>query len=71
VRGALTQDLQRYLRALSEDPRRAANFRRRTLCQTLAGNDCDLLTITSFASDPASLRLRKGVVITARVHPGG
>ena len=40
------------------------------MCQTLAGNNCDLLTITSFACDPESLRARKGVVVSARVHPG-
>ena len=63
-------DLQRYLCALEKDPKRSNRFRRRPLCQTLAGNNCDLLTITSFACDAASLKARKGVVITARVHPG-
>jgi len=29
-----------------------------------------LITITSFCSDPAALRARRAVVITARVHPG-
>ena len=38
--------------------------------QTLAGNNCDLLTVTSFGGDPESLKHRKGVVITGRVHPG-
>ena len=33
-------------------------------------NNCDLLTITSFACDPEALRARKGVVVSARVHPG-
>ena len=28
------------------------------------------LTITSFACDPEALRSRKGVVVSARVHPG-
>ena len=45
-------------------------FRRRKLCDTLAGNACDLITITSFGSDPAALKARRAVVITARVHPG-
>ena len=35
-----------------------------------AGNNCDLLTITSFACDSQALKARKGVVVTARVHPG-
>ena len=63
-------DLKRYLHALEQDPKRRNRFRRRPLCQTLAGNTCDLLTITSFACDANSLRARKGVVVTARVHPG-
>ena len=29
-----------------------------------------MLTITTFASTPEAIRLRKGVVISARVHPG-
>ena len=40
------------------------------MCQTLAGNNCDLLTITSFACEPEALKARKGVVISGRVHPG-
>ena len=38
--------------------------------KTLAGNNCDLLTVTSFGGGPDSLKHRKGVVVTARVHPG-
>jgi|EP01047_Picozoa_sp_COSAG01_P020674 hypothetical protein len=63
-------DLQVYLHELESDPKRRNRFRRRTLCQTLAGNNCDLLTITSFACDPEALKARKGVVISGRVHPG-
>ena len=63
-------DLQLYLKELEDDPKRRNRFRRRTMCQTLAGNNCDLLTITSFACDPEALRARKGVVVSARVHPG-
>lgn len=63
-------DLQRYLHTLEVDPRRRNRFRRRTLCYTLAGNTCDLLTVTSFACDPEALRQRKGIVVSARVHPG-
>ncbi|CAM9675104.1 unnamed protein product, partial [Laminaria digitata] len=61
-------DLQRYLRekeALPLPP--SVALRRRTLCKTLAGNDCDMLTITSPSGDHAK---KKGVVISARVHPG-
>lgn len=63
-------DLQLYLRKLEADPVRRNRFRRRVLCTTLAGNDCDLITITSFAADAAAMAARKGVVISARVHPG-
>lgn len=38
--------------------------------QTLSGNDVDLITITTFASDSETLAQRRGVVVTARVHPG-
>ena len=63
-------DLQRYLTKLEQDPVISSRFRRRVLCQTLAGNNCELLTITSFASDSVALKVRKGVVVSARVHPG-
>jgi hypothetical protein len=53
-----------------EDPNMVRRLRRRKLCDTLAGNACDLITITSFCSDPAALKARRAVVITARVHPG-
>ena len=63
-------DLQLDLRALEKDPNMVRRFRRRKLCDTLAGNACDLITITSFCGDPAALKARRAVVITARVHPG-
>lgn len=39
---------------------------RKNLCTTLAGNRCDYLTVTSKKPNEN----KKGVVITARVHPG-
>ena len=63
-------DLRNELVALDDCPGPAV-VRRRRLCSTLAGNDCDLLTITNFLTrDPAAVRKRAGVVLTARVHPG-
>lgn len=57
-------DLQRYLSELETSPLgRSLAVRRRTLCQTLAGNDCDMLTITSPQGDQAN---KKGIVISAR-----
>lgn len=63
-------DLRHELHAL--DKRVGPNvLRRRRLCTTLAGNECDVLTVTNFATrDPEVLRKRAGVVLTARVHPG-
>eukprot|EP00042_Codosiga_hollandica_P040428 m.348044 g.348044 ORF g.348044 m.348044 type:complete len:1083 (-) comp55863_c0_seq1:70-3318(-) len=63
-------DLQNYLTALSVDQMRSKVCRLRILCKTLAGNNCDLLTITNFDSDQESIRSRKGIVLTARIHPG-
>ena len=63
-------DLQRYLSALENDPKRKTRMRRRTLCQTIAGNNCDLLVITSFQSDLETIKARKGICISSRVHPG-
>ena len=45
-------------------------MRRRVLCQTIAGNNCDLLVITSFQSDLEVIKARKGICISSRVHPG-
>ena len=63
-------DLHRYLKTLEDDPHKAKRFRRRTLCETLGGNNVELLTITSFTAEQAAMRARKGVVLSARVHPG-
>ena len=53
-------DLGAYLKGLEDDPKTRKRFRRRTLCQTLAGNPVELLTITSFTADPEALSGRKG-----------
>jgi cytosolic carboxypeptidase protein 2/3 len=39
------------------------------LCKTLAGEDCEVLTVTS-KSNIDNFAKRKAVVLTARVHPG-
>lgn len=41
---------------------------RRILCNTLLGNNCDQLTITS--TNNKNRNYRKGVFIMARQHPG-
>ena len=41
------------------------------MCRTLAGNECPLLTITEFNDDDnMMMKKKRGIVITARVHPG-
>jgi hypothetical protein len=65
-------DLQLYLQDIENDPERSRHVKRRSLCNTLAGNGCDLLTITSFEGTDLAERIarRRGVVVSARVHPG-
>lgn len=67
---------------LEEDKERAKVMRRRLLCQTIAGNMCDYLTITDFNTEmndkPYIKDINKiinkknklGVVLSSRVHPG-
>jgi len=62
--------LQRRIYQMQKDPERCKCFRRKNLCKTLAGNDCDLLTITEPTNDWKSLHNRSTIIITARVHPG-
>ena len=63
-------DLMRYLNHIELDPKRKNRLRRRTLTPTIAGNNCEMVIITTFQSDPDAIKNRKGVVITSRVHPG-
>jgi cytosolic carboxypeptidase protein 2/3 len=42
---------------------------RKTLCKTLSGVDCEILTITA-KGDFETMQAKKAIVITARVHPG-
>ncbi|KAL1774134.1 cytosolic carboxypeptidase 4, partial [Sigmodon hispidus] len=58
----------------SIDPRQVY-FRKDSLCQTLGGNPCPLVTITAFPESNSTkhleqFRCRPYHVITARVHPG-
>lgn len=62
-------DLKKYLEKV-EKKQGARNFlTRNTLCRTLAGNQCEYLTITT-KGDPEEIKTRKGVLISSRVHPG-
>jgi len=62
--------LLRYLKKAEDEPENANRFRRRVLCHTLGGYNCDIVTITSFDSDPEEIKKRRGIFLTARVHPG-
>ena len=63
-------DLQNYLYKCQMSKEINKYLRRTCLCQTLSGNNCDMLTITEPTNSLAELNKRKGVVVTARVHPG-
>lgn len=61
--------LNGFLDTLFNDDYRKKFVRRKNLCTTIAGNKCDMLVITNH-EDSNQLRSRRGVVLTARVHPG-
>ncbi|XP_022083602.1 uncharacterized protein LOC110975422 isoform X3 [Acanthaster planci] len=63
-------DLQDYLLNLSNDPVCSKFCKLRILCRSLAGNIVHILTITSPAKNPEDAKMKKAVVLTARVHPG-
>jgi len=64
-------DLRKYLYNLQINDETNINFRRERFCETLAGNEVDLVTVTEFGErGDRRLEKRLGVVITARVHPG-
>ena len=54
---------------IESDPERRAFYSRKTLCKTLAGVDCEILTVTEKA-DFEIMKKKRAVVISARVHPG-
>lgn len=63
-------DLRRYLLKLETDPRTSNLVHRRKLCETLAGNRCDVITITERTGDPVESKYKPGIVISGRIHPG-
>nr|XP_012234961.1 PREDICTED: cytosolic carboxypeptidase 2 [Linepithema humile]XP_012234962.1 PREDICTED: cytosolic carboxypeptidase 2 [Linepithema humile] len=62
-------DLQEYLGKIVADPAKTRFTKLRLLCRSLAGNGVYYLTITAPTHDDEA-RKKRGVVITARVHPG-
>ncbi|CAF2534220.1 unnamed protein product [Rotaria sp. Silwood2] len=70
-------DLQDYLNEIQNDHFKSQYCKQKVLCRTLAGNFIYLLTITNpatvhgnNASASPENQVKKGVVVTARVHPG-
>ena len=45
-------------------------MRRAPLCKTIAGNDCDMIIVTNFASEQEAIAERPAVILTGRIHPG-
>ncbi|CAG9336270.1 unnamed protein product [Blepharisma stoltei] len=62
-------DLMQDLQALEDNYYVSQIMARRLLCYTIAGNRCEYLTITAQGT-PEQTKKRKGVVISARAHPG-
>jgi murein tripeptide amidase MpaA len=54
---------------IESDPLRKAICSRKTLARSLAGVDCDMLTVTEKGGFE-EMKAKKAVVISARVHPG-
>ncbi|KAG7383979.1 Cytosolic carboxypeptidase 2 [Phytophthora pseudosyringae] len=63
-------DLLEYLDQLEHDILHSQTFRRTELCRSLAGNSCDLLSITSPGKEGLPHDERRIIVLSARVHPG-
>lgn len=63
-------DLQSYLNTLETDPKITAIMHRRNLVESLAGNRCELLTITERAQGIVETNNKPGIILSARVHAG-
>jgi murein tripeptide amidase MpaA len=51
------------------DEQKSKMIARTTLCRTISGNRCDLLTITN-NKIPGECDKKRCIILTARVHPG-
>lgn len=66
----LYTDLIRDLNEIQKHDQKYDYIYRKSLCNTLAGNGLDYLTITSHDCSPEVYEKKQGIVIMARVHPG-
>ena len=58
------------MKEIQEDPVKSKYCKVKILCRTLAENLVHVLTITNPSESERETTNKKGVVITARVHPG-
>lgn len=63
-------DLQLSLCKMEQKYRNSGFFHQRTLCETLAGNSCDILSISERSQGIIESKNKPAVILTARVHPG-
>jgi hypothetical protein len=63
-------DLKRYLSSLEENDRILKIMTRKELCLTLAGNVCEVVTITSKCTEVGTKDLKPAIIISSRIHPG-
>jgi cytosolic carboxypeptidase protein 2/3 len=57
--------LQGFLREIENDPKKRHLVQRKTLCQTVAGNNCDQLIISDFNNG----KEKKGIFLTSPGEP--
>jgi len=62
--------LHQWLLRMEQDSSKWRHVDKQVLCKSLAGNDVFLLTITDKSASEQELSQRKGVILSARVHPG-
>lgn len=62
-------DCQKHLDKICKSKNKD-RVRKAPLCKSLAGNDCDMIIVTNFKSEPEIIAERPAIILTGRVHPG-